>query len=82
MLKKIILKSENKFIPSSDEKVIHALKEHGKKSGLSMYLLSYYTGITSGGSFSNLIKGMIMNRILDKSDCPCCKSAYVYRLVK
>ena len=47
-----------------------------------MYLLSYYTGITSGGSFSNLIKGMVMNRILDKSDCPCCKSAYVYRLVK
>jgi len=81
LLKKIVLKQEIKSQITGVEKITLAFKQHKKEQPFGLFHISQYTGITSGGYLSNLVKTMIMNGVLEKVDCPQCLSIPTYRLV-
>lgn len=63
-------------------RVIQSMKKNKKKLPLSAMLIGRYSGITSGGYLSSILKGLVLDNILSKGDCPQCNCVAVYRLVK
>jgi len=82
-MKKITFIQDNSsFAITNEEKIITMFKKYRKKQPLSLFYISYYTGISSGGHLTQSIRNLVKDGYLKKDDCPHCNGASVYYLVK
>ena len=78
-MKKLVMSEETSLKPSQSDKIIKTLKKSGRP--LTRLQIGALTRLSSGGSLSSTLKGLELEKVIERTHCTHCQETDVYKLI-